>query len=107
MMARRSPSSAMLAPVVVLISCISDSEASDGARLVGMDFDEVLRAGHRQHRLDALLDVRELELSSGAADLAVQIHEAADGRTVDVGDRREVDQDVAVAARHERGDGGG
>src|SRR5215475_6290192 len=100
MMARRSPSRVMLAPVVVLISRISDSEASDGARLVGMDFDEVLRAGHRQHRLDALLDVRELELASGAADLTVQIHQAADSRAVYVGDGREVDQDVAVATRH-------
>src|SRR5262249_353017 len=105
MMASRSPSSTMMAPVVVLIWCISDSEASDGAGLVGMNFDEVLRAGHGQHRLDALLDVRELELPAGAAHLAIEIHQAADGGAVHVRDGREVDEDVALAVRHERGDG--
>src|SRR4249919_3293571 len=105
MMASRSPSRTMVAPVVVLIWCMSDSEASDGARLVGMNFDEVLRAGHRQHRLDALLDARQLQAPAGAADLAIEVHQAADRRAVHICDRREVDQDVALAARHERGDG--
>src|SRR5262245_23376335 len=107
MIASRSPSSVILAPVVVLISCISDSEASDGARLVGMNLNEVLCAGHGEHRLDTLLDVRELELPSGAADLTVQVHQAADRRAVDICDGREVDQDVSLAASHKGGDGGG
>ena len=34
--------------------------------------------------------------------LAVQIHQAADGRAVDVGDRREVDEDVALAGGDQR-----
>src|SRR5215470_10135085 len=105
MMASRSPSRTMVAPDVVLIWCISDSEASDGAGLVRVYFDEVLGAGHRQHRLDAYLDARELEPSAGAAHLPVQIHQAADSGAVDIGDRSEVNEDVALAARHQRGDG--
>ena len=35
-------------------------------------------------------------------DLAVQIHEAADGRAVDVGDRCEIDEDVGLARGDQR-----
>src|SRR3989442_10588411 len=101
MIASRSPSSMIETPCVVLMvrmaACLY-LEALDGARLVGVDLDEVLRAGHRQHRLDALLDARELQVPAGAVDLTVQVHQAADRRAVHVGDGREIDQDLPVAA---------
>src|SRR4051812_4577167 len=107
MTARRSPSRVMAAPVVVLIIRMLGPEASDGAWLVGMYLDEVLGARHGQHGLHALLDARELQLSARAAHLAVQIHQAADRGAVHIGDRRQVDDDVARAARDERGHGRG
>src|SRR4029078_5435086 len=88
--ATRSPSSTISAPVVVLMVRMLSPETLDGTRLVGVNLDEVLRAGQRQHRLDALLDARELEVAARAADLTVQIHQAADRGAVDVGDRRQV-----------------
>ena len=42
-------------------------EALDGRRLVGVDLEEVLRAGHRQHRLDALLHARQLQRAARGA----------------------------------------
>ena len=39
--------------------------------------------------------------------LAVEIHQAADRGAVDVGDRRQIDEDVAVAGGDQAGDGGG
>src|SRR3954454_19090467 len=107
MTARRSPSSVMGTPVVVLIIRMSGPEASDGARLVGMNLDEVLGARPGQHGFHALLDAGELELPASAPYLTVQVHQAADRRAVHVGDRRQVDDDVASAAGDERGDGGG
>src|SRR5438552_17557602 len=101
--ARRSPSSVTGAPLVVLMVRMLSPEALDGARLVGVYLDEILRAGHRQHRLDALLDARELEMAAGVVHLTVEIHEAADRGAVDVGDRREIDQDLAPAGADERG----
>src|SRR5206468_11158050 len=74
----RSPSRAMSVPLVVLIVCMLDPEAFDGGRLVGVYLDEVLRAGHREHCLDALLDAGELQVTAGAVHLAIQVHEAAD-----------------------------
>src|SRR5262245_2114270 len=95
--ASRSPSSATLTPVVVLIIRMAlCPEALDARRLVGVDFYEVLRARQCQHRLDPLLYAGELQLSAGAVHLPVQIHEAADGGAVHVGDGREVDQDVPI-----------
>ena len=62
----RSPSSGTSAPVVSLIVRIGlRSEAFDGAGLVGVYLDEVLRPGHRQHRLDALLDAGQLQRAAG------------------------------------------
>src|SRR5688572_22882301 len=84
--ASRSPSSLSAAPVVIVMVRISGSEAFDGAGFVGVYLDEVLRAGHREHRLDALLDAGELERAAGGARLPVQIHEAADRRAVHVPD---------------------
>ena len=69
-----------------------------------MDLDEVLRAGHRQHRLDALLDAGQLQVAAGVVHLPVEIHQAADGGAVHVGDRRQVDEDVALAAGDQRAD---
>ena len=66
-----------------------------------MHLDEVLRAGHGQHRLDPLLDAGELERAAGGAGLAVEIHQAADRGAVDVADRREVDDDLALAGGDE------
>jgi hypothetical protein len=43
---------------------MASPEALDGGRLVGVDLDEVLRAGHRQHRLDALLHARQLQAAA-------------------------------------------
>src|SRR4051794_40644740 len=93
----RSPSSVTSAPVVNLIVRISGSEALDGAGLVRMNLDEVLRAGHREHRLDALLDAGELQGAADGAGLPVEIHEAADRRAVDIADRREVDDPPPLA----------
>ena len=67
-----------------------------------MNFNEVLRAGQRQHRLDALLHAGQLQMASGAVHLAVEIHQAADRRAVHIGDRRKIDEDVAVPASDER-----
>src|SRR5690349_14918481 len=78
--ASRSPSSASDAPVVNLMVRISGSEAFNGAGFVGVHLDEVLRSRHRQHRLDAFLDARELERAAGGVGLAVEIHQAADRR---------------------------
>src|ERR1051326_3239562 len=109
MTASRSPSSVMGAPLVVLMMRMGLSPGSrkafDRGRLVGVNLDEVLRAGHRQHRLDAFLNARELEMPAGRRRLAVEIHQAADRRAVDVRDRREIDQDVLPAGRQQRSDG--
>src|SRR6266487_2091687 len=78
MIARRSPSSAIDSPLVVLIVRISGPEALDGARLVGVDFDEVLRPGQVEHRLDAFLHARQLQLTAGAVRLPIQVHQAPD-----------------------------
>src|SRR5829696_8628605 len=80
--ARRSPSSVSAAPVVNLMVRISGSEAFDGAGFVGVYLDEVLGPGHRQHRLDPLLDAGQLQGAAGGARLAVEIHQAADGGAV-------------------------
>src|SRR5256885_14915571 len=80
----RSPSSGRTAPVVSLILRISGSETLDGAGLVRVHFDEVLRPGHRQHGLDALLHAGKFQRTPGGARLAVEIHEAPDGRAVDI-----------------------
>src|SRR5919201_7024718 len=105
MMERRSPSRVMSAPLDVLMVRMLSPEAFDGARLVGVYLDEILRAGHRQHRLDALLHARELQMAAGVVDLAVQIHQAANRGAVDVGHGRHVDEDVLLARRHQAGDG--
>src|SRR3990172_12724837 len=107
MIASRSPSSVMGAPVVVLMVRILPPEASDGAWLVGVNLDEVLGAGHLEHRFDALLNAGELEVASGDADLPVEIHQASDGRAVHVGDLCEIDQDLALPRRDEAVDGRG
>src|SRR5215203_1550187 len=74
----RSPSSVNGAPVVSLIVRISGSEAFDGAGLIRVYLDEILRPGHRQHRLDSLLHAGELQRAAGGAGLAIQVHQAAD-----------------------------
>src|SRR5688500_17968831 len=79
MMASRSPSSVTAAPVVVLIVFILlPPEALDRRRRVGVNLQEVLRARHRQHRLDALLHAGQLEDAAGGGRLAIEIHEAPD-----------------------------
>src|SRR6267142_2296587 len=93
----RSPSSVSAAPVESLMMRISGSEAFDGARLVRVYLDEVLRARHREHGLDALLDARELERAPGGTGLPVQVHQASDRRAVDVAHRGKVDDDAAFA----------
>src|SRR4029079_2119307 len=95
--ASRSPSSVSAAPVVILMVRISGSEAFDGAGFVGVYLDEVLRAGHGQHRLDALLHAGELEGAAGGGGLAVEVHQASNRGAVDVSDRRQVDDDAALA----------
>src|SRR5262249_35409076 len=97
----RSPSSVRGAPVVILMVRMSGSEAFDGAGLVGVHLDEVLRAGHREHRLDAFLDAGELQRAARRVRLPVEIHEAADRRAVDVADRRQIDDDLALAGGDE------
>src|SRR5262245_48593882 len=104
MMASRSPSSTISAPVVVLMMRMLHLEALESGGLVRVDFDEVLGAGHRQHRFDAALDAGELEVSAGPADLPVEIHQAADGGAVDVGDGRQIDQDLRPSRRDQAGD---
>ena len=76
-------------------------EALDGGRLVGVDLDEVLRAGQRQHRFDALLDAGQLQVAAGVVNLAVQVHQAADRRAVHIGDRCQVDENLAATAGDE------
>src|SRR5262245_58275105 len=104
---RRSPSSAMAAPLVVLMVRTSGSKAFDGAGLVGVYFEEVLGAGHRQHRLDAFLDARELQLTAGVDHLTIQVHEAADGRAVHVRHGTEVDHNPLLTRGDQLADGGG
>src|SRR4029079_10021974 len=71
MMASRSPSSAMGEPLLVLMVRMLGPEALDGARFVGVNLDEVLGAGHRQHGLDPLLDPGQLEVAAGRGHLPV------------------------------------
>src|SRR5437016_10272622 len=104
MTASRSPSSGISAPVVVLIVRMLCPEALDGARLVGVDLDEILRPGHRQHRLDPLLDAGQLEVAAGAVDLAIEVHETANRGAVHVRDRPEIDEDLAVTGRDQAAD---
>src|SRR5262245_59879880 len=80
MIASRSPSSEISAPVVVLIVRMSGPEALYGCRFIGMNLDEILRPGQVQHRFDAFLDARQLQVTAGGTDLAIEIHQAADGR---------------------------
>src|SRR5687767_3064787 len=69
----RSPSSGTSAPVVsFIVRMWLRSEAFDGTGLIWVYFDEILRAGHRQHRLDALLHAGELQRSARRRRLAVQ-----------------------------------
>src|SRR5262249_42938134 len=84
MMASRSPSSAIDAPVVVLMVRMLCPEALHGDRFVGMNLNEILSARHRQHRLDPLLHPGELQMPSRVVHLTVQIHQAADRGAVDV-----------------------
>src|SRR5687767_13506264 len=107
MTARRSPSSGMSAPVDVLMVRMLNPEAPEGGGLVSVNLDEVLGAGQRQHGLHALLDTGQLQAAAGAADLPVQVHEAADRRAVDVGHRRQVDEDFTPARGDEVADRGG
>src|SRR5439155_13973137 len=86
---------------------ILSPEAFDGARLVGVYLDEILRPRHRQHRLDPFLDAGELEVAAGGVDLAIEIHQAADGGAVDVGHRRQIDENVAFAGGDQTADRGG
>src|SRR3954468_1934939 len=81
-------------------------EAFDGGRLVSVYLDEILRAGHRQHGLDAFLHAGELEVTAGIVHLAVEIHQAADGCAVDVGDGRHVDENVLLAGTNQAADRG-
>src|SRR5262249_34654198 len=106
MMASRSPSRVIRAPVVVLMVRMLSPEAPDGARLVSVNLKKVLGAGHRQHRLDPLLDPGELEMAARVVHLAIQIHEAADCRAVHVRDGREIDENFALARIDERAHGG-
>src|SRR5258706_4052109 len=106
MTARRSPSTLMGSPLLVLMVRMLSPEAFDGVRLVRVDLDEVLRAGHGQHRLDALLDARQLQVSAGGVDLTVKVHEAADGRPLDVGDGAQIDEHMLLAGRGQAADHG-
>src|SRR5258708_25147580 len=74
----RSPSSASAEPVDSLMVRISGSEAFDGAGLIRVYLDEVLRARHGEHRLDAFLDARELQRAAGGGRLAVHGPQASD-----------------------------
>src|SRR3954451_2612710 len=88
---RRSPSSGSAAPVVnVIVRMRLGPEAFDGAGLVRVYLDEILRAGHGQHGFDPLLDPGQLQRAASGIGLTIEIHEAADRRAVDVADRRKV-----------------
>src|SRR5437016_10937509 len=71
----RSRSSVSAAPVVNVMVRISSSEAFHRTRLVRVHLDEVLSAGHRQHRLHAFLDAGELQRAARGAGLAVRSEE--------------------------------
>src|SRR5262245_8456528 len=102
MTARRSPSSVIGAPVVVLMMRMSGSETCERTRLVRVDLNEVLRSGHRQHRLDALLYAGQFQVAAGVLHQPVAVHQATDGGAIDVGHRGEVDEDVAPARGNQR-----
>src|SRR5215813_12586584 len=97
MMARRSPSSAIGAPVVVLMVRMSGSKTCERRGFIRVDLNEILRPRHRQHCLDALLNTGQLQVAAGIFDQAVTIHKAADCRAVDICHRSKVDQDVAMS----------
>src|ERR1700682_3227442 len=106
MIASRSPSSVILTPVVVVMMRMNlYPEALDGGRLVGVDLDEVLRAGQRQHRFDALLDAGQLQVAAGVVNLPVQVQQAANRRAVHIGDWRQVDENLTFTAGDEDADG--
>src|SRR5687767_12310176 len=69
----RSPSISTFAPVDSLIVRIGlCSEAFDGAGLVRVYLDEILRTGHGEHGLDPLLDPGQLQRSAGGGGLPVE-----------------------------------
>src|SRR3984893_14543305 len=88
MIASRSPSSVILTPVVVVMMRMNlYPEALDGGRLVRVDLDEVLRAGQRQHRFDALLDAGQLQVAAGVVNQARSDDQARAAGDVRRGDR--------------------
>src|SRR6188768_3845709 len=87
MTASASPSSSIGVPDVVLIVRMASLRSSRGPTPVGMDLEKVVRTGHRQHRFDTLLNAGQLEGAARGDGLAVEVHEAADRRAVDVADR--------------------
>src|SRR5688572_15550928 len=103
--ASTSPSRSMRLPAVVVMLRMSGSEALQGRGLVGVDLEEVMRAGHRQHRLDALLQAGQLDDPPGQRRLTMEIHQAADGGAVDVSHRAQVDDNAFLAATDELGRG--
>ena len=60
-----------------------------------------MRAGHGQHGLHALLHAGQAQGDAGRRRLPVQVHEAADGGRVHVGDLGQVDQHLLAAAGDE------
>ena len=56
-----------------------------------------MRPGHREHRLDALLDTGQLEAAPRGGRLPVQVHQAPDRRAVDVGHLGQVEEDLLLA----------
>src|SRR5688500_14469263 len=105
MTASTSPSVSTGVPALVVMVRMSASETGQRRRLVGVDFEEVLGAWHRQHRFYPLLAAGVFQGPSGRAVLAVQIHEAANRRAVHVAHRREIHQDLLLSGGHQRGNG--
>ena len=58
--ASRSPSRGIAIPFVVVILRMSHPEGDERALLVAVDLDELMGAGHRQHRFHSFLHVRQL-----------------------------------------------
>src|SRR5262245_31652683 len=92
----RSPSSSSTKPVDRRTLRIGPGlalapELVEGILLLAVDRDDLVDAGHRDHRLDARLQARELEHARLLLQQPVDVHQAPDRGAVDVGHRLQID----------------
>src|SRR5688572_30280721 len=103
--ARISPSSSISKPVESRILRMAlpplAAQGSERLLLVPMDVDDLVDSRHRDERLHPRLQPADLQHALLLLQQSTDVHEAADGRAVGVGDRLHLQQQLARAALHE------